>query len=78
MLVELRADPDPEAADPDFSGPVYDSLQGRLQNVERDTLIRVLEENKGNISKSARMLQMSRQNLQYRIKRYGIDVTRFK
>lgn len=70
--------PDPEAADPDFSGPVYDSLQGRLQNVERDTLIRVLEENKGNISRSARVLQMSRQNLQYRIKRYGIDVTRFK
>lgn len=70
----------PNAAFPDInsSGPAPGSLQGRLQNVERDTLCKVLEDNHGNISKSARILQMSRQNLQYRIKRYGIDVTKFR
>lgn len=53
-------------------------LQERLQNVERQTLCKVLAENKGNISRSARILHMSRQNLQYRIKRYGINVEDFR
>ena len=33
-----------------------------------------LRENGGNISESARVLQMSRQRLQYRIKRYQINI----
>lgn len=55
-----------------------DSLSGKLQGMERKTICTVLAENHGNISKSARILRLSRQNLQYRIKRYGIDVNEFR
>ena len=45
-----------------------------LQDVESRVLRKALRENCGNISKTARDLGMSRQNLQYRIKRNGIDL----
>lgn len=51
------------------------SLSGAMQEMEHAAICRVLRETGGNISEAARMLQMSRQNLQYRIKRYKIDVT---
>lgn len=54
------------------------SLNYHLQEIEKKTLCSVLAKNHGNISKSAQVLKMSRQNLQYRIKRYGIDIREFK
>ena len=56
------------------NAPVEDSLSGTIQNLERSTICKILRETGGNISESARVLGMSRQNLQYRIKRYKIDV----
>ena len=50
------------------------SLHSSVKEFERQTICRSLLENHGNISAAARAMQMSRQNLQYRIKRYGIDV----
>lgn len=55
------------------SGETLDQL---LVNVERGVLINALLENRGNISKTARKLGISRQNLQHRIKRNGIEVER--
>ena len=40
---------------------------------ERNQLIRVLKENGGNITHTAAALEISRQNLQYRIKKYKIN-----
>lgn len=54
------------------------SLHNKLQDIERSTLCQILKENGGNISKSAQVLKMSRQNLQYRIKRYKIDIKDFR
>lgn len=54
------------------------SLHNKLQDIERSTLCQILMENEGNISKSAQVLKMSRQNLQYRIKRYKIDIKDFR
>ena len=51
-----------------------ESLNSSVKEFERQTICRILIENKGNIAASARAMQMSRQNLQYRIKRYQIDV----
>lgn len=45
-----------------------------LQEVECRVLRKALRENGGNISKTARALGMSRQNLQYRIKKNGMDL----
>ena len=64
-----------EEADPSDK---RDQLIHRLEDVEKDTIIRILKNNKGNISKSAKVMEMSRQNLQYRIKRYHIDVKAIK
>lgn len=50
------------------------SLENKINDLEHQVLYQALSENKGNISKAARELGMSRQNLQYRIKRYNIDV----
>lgn len=45
-----------------------------MQELERQSVCNALRESGGNISQAARLLQMSRQNLQYRIRRYQIDV----
>ena len=50
------------------------SLIRTTQNIELQMLRRALLENNGNISKTARSLGISRQNLQYRIKRSGMNV----
>ncbi len=50
------------------------SLNNTIQYLEYETICDVLKRNAGNVSQSARDLGMSRQNLQYRIKRYQIDV----
>jgi arginine utilization regulatory protein len=52
-------------------------LVGVLRETENQTLRKALSDNKGNISKTARSLGISRQKLQYRIKRCGIDVEHF-
>ena len=54
------------------------SLPGKLQNIEKDAVCKVLAENNGNISRSAQVLKISRQNLQYRIKRYNIRIEDYR
>lgn len=51
-----------------------ESLNNTLQNVEDQMFRNALLANQGNISKTARSLGLSRQTLQYRLKRRGIDV----
>ncbi len=50
------------------------SLSSIMKNTEFHMLRKALLENGGNISKTARSFGMSRQNLQYHIKRSGINV----
>lgn len=50
------------------------SLEGTMQDIERRTICKALRASGGNISEAARNLNMSRQNLQYRIKRHKIDI----
>ena len=58
--------------DSDQYGPknLFDS---RLMVEEKTIIWEVLSKNKGNISQSAKVLGMSRQNLQYRIKKLGLS-----
>ena len=51
------------------------SLPHTIKGIERSAICQALREHHGNISETARALQISRQNLQYRIKRYQIDLT---
>ncbi|WP_434777850.1 sigma-54 interaction domain-containing protein [Neisseria sp. Ec49-e6-T10] len=50
------------------------SLHDALEQVEKNIIERVLTQNRFNISKSAQQLALSRQSLQYRIKKLGIIV----
>lgn len=65
-------------AEPSASDKQRDSLASTMKDMEYNTICRVLKETGGNISESARMLQMSRQKLQYRIKRHRIDVQKLR
>ena len=65
-------------AEPSASDKQRDSLASTMKDMEYKTICRVLKETGGNISESARMLQMSRQKLQYRIKRHRIDVQKLR
>ena len=50
------------------------SLENIMNNMECRMLCKALKENNGNISKTARALGMSRQNIQYRIKKNNINI----
>lgn len=54
-----------------------DSFDSAVRAFERRKICDALEQNNGKIVATARALQMSRQNLQYYIKRHQIDVTKF-
>ena len=57
--------------------PLRHSLSSAMQDMEYHTVCQALRASGGNISAAARSLHMSRQNLQYRIKRYQIDLKAF-
>lgn len=69
--LELPYGPDEERA----GSPSSDRT---IHSIKRDMLIKKLEENSGNISKTARLLGISRQNLQYRIKQNNIDISEMR
>lgn len=69
----------PQSADPLASSKVMDTHKGSLRrktlrDVERAALVQALKRTGGNISAAARELGMSRQNLQYHIKRDRINL----
>jgi arginine utilization regulatory protein len=48
-------------------------LKHKMDNTEKDLIIDILGKTKGNVSKTARILGISRQSLQYRMKKYSIN-----
>jgi DNA-binding NtrC family response regulator len=44
-----------------------------LEDIEREVIARVLQQNGGNVSRAARFLKISRQTMIYRIKKHGLD-----
>lgn len=54
----------------EYSGEI--SLSEYLDSIEKDIIEKVYLRNKGNITKTAEELKISRQNLQYKIKKYKI------
>lgn len=63
-----------EKGNPSQSPGPRDSLNQTIHEVEYSNICKALRENGGNISRAAKQLQISRQNLQYRIKRYKINL----
>lgn len=69
IIVKVNGGPTPNETGPD----VAVSLPQILDDVERRVLQKALRDSGGNVSKSARALGVSRQNLQYRLKKTGLD-----
>jgi len=57
---------------------VLNGLQTQLDNYEHDLIENALRLNRGNVSAAAKQLHMSRQNLQYRLKKIGILARSYK
>ena len=74
LPMQPAAAPPPPAAPRSEQEPRGVSLNDRMQDVERETICKALRVCGGNITNAAKLLKMSRQSLQYRIKRYQIDI----
>ena len=71
LLEERPASPQSQGRQ---EAPCGESLTRTIQDVERNAICATLREHGGNISEAARALKMSRQNLQYRIRKYKIRI----
>jgi len=45
-----------------------------LAEVERDLLVRALEQTRGNVTQAARLLGVTRDTLRYRIEKYNVQL----
>lgn len=65
-----------------FISPIHDyesdisnyGIDGYLYNLEKDIIIKTLEKNASNVSKTAKVLKIKRQTLQHKLKKYNISV----
>ncbi|MDM5186952.1 sigma 54-interacting transcriptional regulator [Bacillus sp. DX4.1] len=57
----------------DTTNDASKTLKHTIKEMEKEYINQVLKENKGNISQTAKFLGLSRQNLQYRLKKYNLN-----
>ncbi|HZA14397.1 MAG TPA: helix-turn-helix domain-containing protein, partial [Myxococcaceae bacterium] len=67
--------PPPPPAEPlaaPTEGGLKDLVRARAAELERDLIIRALEETGGNVTRAAKLLQISRKSLQTKMKEFGL------
>ena len=57
----------------EFNVDVSNGIKNSLLNVEKELLLKILNQNKFNIYKTAKLLNMKRENIYYFIKKYNIS-----
>lgn len=60
------------------AGNTASGIQGAVGTFEKDTVFQALAASRGNISRAAQMLGISRQSLQYRIRKYRISMEQIR
>jgi two-component system response regulator PilR (NtrC family) len=50
-----------------------DGLEGQLEHIEREAIVRALEQTRYNKTKAAELLGMTFRQLRYRVKKLGIE-----
>ena len=68
--IQLRAGPSAPSEERDDGGS---DLEGQLEDIERDAIVRALEENRYNKTATAKQLGITFRALRYRIKKLGIE-----
>ena len=53
-------------------GPLKEIVRGQVQAIERDLIVRGLEVTEGNVTRTARLLKISRKSLQMKMKEFGL------
>jgi len=63
----------PEMADRELADVGTDGLEGQLEHIQREAIVRALEQTRYNKTKAAAQLGMTFRQLRYRIKKLGIE-----
>ena len=50
-----------------------DGLEGKLEHIEREAIVKALEQTRYNKTKAAQLLGMTFRQLRYRVKKLGIE-----
>ena len=54
------------------------SLDGRVENMEREIIIDALKNSRGNMARTAKLLEITERKIGYKVKKYGIDYRRYR
>jgi transcriptional regulator with PAS, ATPase and Fis domain len=57
---------------PTAPGPLKEIVKGQVQAIERDLIVRGLEVTGGNVTRTAKLLKISRKSLQMKMKEFGL------
>ena len=60
---------------PGLPGPLKEIVREQVQAIERDLIVRGLEVTAGNVTRTARLLKISRKSLQMKMKEFGLRET---
>ena len=71
--VELALGPRLSTPEPASAAPAESPAANSLEAVERQHLLRALEQSEWNVTRAARLLDISRDTLRYRIERHGLQ-----
>jgi two-component system response regulator PilR (NtrC family) len=63
----------PELMDAELSDIEADGLEGQLEHIQREAIVRALEQTRYNKTKAAALLGMTFRQLRYRIKKLGVE-----
>jgi two-component system response regulator AtoC len=54
------------------SGSLKDAVRAETARVERELIVKALDETSGNVTQAARLLKISRKSLQMKMKEFGL------
>jgi len=57
---------------PTAPGPLKEIVREQVQAIERDLIVRGLEVTNGNVTRTAKLLKISRKSLQMKMKEFGL------
>jgi DNA-binding NtrC family response regulator len=63
---------DGEADEAEISGSLKDAVRAETARVERELIVKALDETSGNVTQAARLLKISRKSLQMKMKEFGL------
>jgi DNA-binding NtrC family response regulator len=63
---------DDDENDAELSGSLKEAVRAETARVERELIVKALDETGGNVTQAARLLKISRKSLQMKMKEFGL------